>query len=132
MHYPKIPTDRRGRRLLLEQELKIYTYKKFYCPALRVKVRIWPQSISETAWHASKSVLSTKLALRLPYIIKNASVIVPVQTPKRNTRQIEMRFKKLAILKCGIRGLGTAKLTVGYRYAKFVLEYCITDIRNEN
>ena len=127
--YPQIPANKIDRQHLLEKELRKYHYKHFYCKSLNVKVRIYPKSISETAYHAAKSVLATKLALRLPYVIQNAKIYKLNQPIKNNKQTKEFHFKELAILKCGIRGLGTAKLTVGYRYKRLVIEYCITDFK---
>lgn len=127
--YSQIPNTIKGRRLLLEKELQKYSYKKVYCPALSRKVRIHPDSITETAYHASKSVLSTKLALRIKYIIEHAKLIQTGITPKCGTQTRKFHFKELVVLSCGIRGLGTAKLTVGYVYKRLVIEYCITDIK---
>ena len=127
--YPQIPASRIDRKHLLEKELHKYNYKKFYCPALNVKVRVHPESITETAWHASKSVLSTKLALRLPYVIQNAKVYKEHITPKSTKQSKVFHFRELVILICGIRGLGTAKLTIGIKFKKMAIEYCITDFR---
>jgi len=127
-NYPQIPATIKERRKLLKTELKKYQNKRYICPALGIKVRVTPNSIVETAQHAAKSAIATKLALRLPYVIKNATIVLERKPPKPNKQTNAFHFRELAILKCGIRGLGTAKLTVGYVYENYVVEYCITDM----
>ncbi len=127
----KIPARKKERYVLLLGELRKYNYKKFLCGALGAKVRVYPESIAETAWHASKSILSTKLALRLPYVVKNAKIYKQHVQPKDTKQTKVFHFKELVILTCGIRGLGTAQLTVGIRYKKFLMEYCITDFNHK-
>lgn len=115
---------------LLQKELKPYQGRQFYCKALDCFVRVTSHSISETAHHASRSVVSTKLALRLPYIIENAKILQPNVPTKQGQKQTKvMKFQYLILLTCGIRGLGTALLTVGKRISGNVYEYCITDFR---
>lgn len=129
--YPYVPENRNERRVLLVEYLRKYSYKKIHCPALGVKVRIYPESIQETAWHASKSVISTKLALRMPYVIHNAKIYQQHIKPKETKQTKVFHFRELVVLVCGIRGLGTARLTVGIKFKKFVVEYCITDFHCE-
>lgn len=127
----KIPENRWDRhRLLFFQELKPYQGKQFYCKALGCSVKVTRKSIAETAYHASRSIVSTKLALRLPYIIQNAKILQPYLPTKQGQKQTKvMFFQHLISLTCGIRGLGTALLMVGKRKNGDVYEYCITDFR---
>ena len=126
----KIPIDRWQRYRLLLKELKQYQSKRFYCKSLTCFVKVTSNSITETAHHASKSMISTKLAIRLPYVIKNAKVFEPYIPTKLNGKQVKtMKFQYLILLTCGIRKLGTALLTVGKRKSGDVYEYCITDFR---
>lgn len=132
-----IPEDRWKRFWLLQKELKQYKGKLFFSKALKQKVIVSGHSVSETAYHASKSIISTKLAIRLPYIIENAKLLY-TKRPKDNKQTKTMKFQKVILLSCGIRGLGTALLTIGQRKpivkngkiekAK-MYEYCITDLR---
>ena len=128
--YPQIPASFSARRKLLKIELKQYQGRHIYCPALHCKVYINNHSITETSMHASISVTSTKLALRLPYIIQNAKIYRPNIPPKSNNSQKKkMKFIELCLLTTGVRGLGTALLTVGKKQCGAFYEYCITDFR---
>lgn len=133
----KIPENSWERFRFLLKELKQYKGKLFFSKALKQKVIVSGHSVSETAYHAGKSILSTKLALRLPYIIENAKLLYTKQ-PKDNKQTKTMKFQKIHLLSCGIRGLGTALLTVGERKSVVkngkiekgeMYEYCITDLR---
>ncbi len=130
--YPQIPATIYERRELLYKELRKAGNKTVFCPAINRRVKILPESITETAFHASKSVVSTKLALRIRYIISNAKIVQSGIKPKTGTQTKKFHFKELIILSCGIRGLGTAKLTIGLKPRKQYIEYCITDIRCHN
>ena len=74
-------------------------------------------------------MLSTKIALRLPYVIANAKIDKLHQRPKNNQQRTRFHFVEIGNLTCGIRGLGTAKLTIGVIDNGDTIEYCITGFK---
>lgn len=129
--YPQIPNTTYARRVLLQQWLQQYKNVCFACPSLGKDVKVWVNgnSISEIVHHAGTSVLSTKLALRLPYIIGNAKVLIPYQVPKENKQTKKFNFNRMIVLTCGVKGLGTALLTIGATTRGNYVQYCVTDIK---
>ena len=126
--YPQIPTTIKARRKFLQRELRRFQ-GEYKCTALKCKVHVFHASVKETAHWAALSNTSTKLALRLPYIIENAKIYKVNQSPKNNHQISKFHFTEIAQLICGLRGIGTALLTIGYRVDGIKVEYCITDFR---
>lgn len=122
--YPQIPNTRAKRQKFLRKELRQFQ-GQHYCPALKTYVFVIHGSIKETAIHAGNTILSTKIALRLPYIIANAKIDKLHQLPKNNQQRTRFHFAEIGNLICGIRGLGTAKLTVGIRIDGKTIQYCV-------
>lgn len=95
------------------------------CPALGgVPVKITLNGIRETAFHASKSPISTAAALDLKKQISTAKNPI-FKIPKKGTQTKKFGFKALFILK-GVFNAHTTKITVGMRRCGSVLEYCLT------
>ena len=110
-----IPDTIQERRHLIIEQLSKYENKYFPCKALgkNVKVLVTEKSVTETAWQAAVSKNATKLALQLPEVIANASVI-ELNLPVKEGRQKDMHFVNLANLLTVVPRIGKAKLTVGY------------------
>lgn len=123
-----IPDTIQGRRKFIIEQLSRYENKHFPCKALgkNVKVLVTEKSVTETAWQAAVSKNATKLALQLPEVIANASVI-ELNLPVKEGRQKDMHFVNLANLLSVIPRVGKAKLTVGYTMKGEWIEYAITD-----
>lgn len=122
-----IPSTVEGRRLLIEKELAKYSNTKHYCPAIGSYVKVLARSIAETATWGSTSVVGTKLCLEIGYVIHNAIVLETNVRPHSNKQIKKFKFVEMALLTCDVPGIGTAKLTIGYRKNGTAIEYCITE-----
>ena len=122
-----IPDTIQERRKFIIANLECYKNKCFPCKALGIdaKVLVTEKSIGETAFQGAISKTATKLALQLPDVIKNATVL-KLHLPIASKRQKDMGFTELENLITVIPRIGTAKLTVGYTKDGYV-EYAITD-----
>lgn len=128
----RIPLTTDKRRELLKRELQKHIGQRYYCPALGAKVRVTASSITETAQHAARSIAGTRLALRLPLVIKMAAKTRRGLEPKPGTQTKEFHFLEIITMVAEIKGIGKAKLTVGRKRQikknKYI-EYCITELR---
>lgn len=124
-----IPETAQERRKFIKSQLIKYQDKSFYCRALDCKVKIIDKSIDETAYYAATSKQATKLALKLPQVIKDAEVIELHLPPKIGRQSKVMRFTEIANLLADIPRVGKAKLTVGYTANKECIEYAITEYK---
>ena len=123
----QIPYDLQGRREFIQSERQRYQNKTFYCKALDVNIIVNVDSIPETARNAATSRKAAKIALYLPYIIRNAKVKelhLPVES---RTQTRDFHFREIAVLRCNVPKVGIAKVVVGYRNNGKVIEYAITD-----
>lgn len=122
-----IPDTVQERRKFIIANLERYKNKHFPCKALGInaKVLVTKDSIGETAFQGAISKTATKLALQLPDVIKNATVL-KLHLPTVSKRQKDMGFTELENLITVIPRIGTAKLTLGYTENGYV-EYAITD-----
>ena len=118
------------RKALLKKELQKYIDKSFFCPCLNAYVLVTKESIKETVYWASLEDESTKLALKLPEIIKNAVIYKSNLKPKPGKQTKKFYFSEIFILLSKI-SIGTAKLTIGYKKSGKYIEYCITNF-NKN
>lgn len=121
-----IPETVQERRKFLKSELSKYKDKLFYCKSLDCNVLITDKSIIETSFYAASNIISTKLALRLPEIIQNASILNLHLPPKFGRQTKIMKFIEIANLICEVKRIGVAKLTVGYTIKGECIEYAIT------
>lgn len=123
----KIPDTIQERRIFIKNQLLQYQDKSFYCRALNCKVRVTEKSIQETAYQGALTKQSTKLALHLPFVIRNA-IILEMHLPPKIGRQTKiMKFIEIANLLASIPRVGKAKLTVGFISKEECIEYAITD-----
>lgn len=123
----KIPDTVQERRQFIKEQLLQYKDMQFYCPALGCKIKVIDKSIDETAYYAAISKEATKLAIRLPMVIRNAVVLQLHLPPKIGRRQTKkMKFVEIANLLATIPRLGKAKLTVGFTTSNECIEYAIT------
>ena len=123
----QIPYDLQGRREFLTKELKKYAGKTFYCKAIGVNVIVTGNSVEETAFNASTSRKAAKIALHLPYIIRNAKIVslhLPTESRKQTT---SFHFVDIGLFRCNIQKVGIAKIVIGYRNNGKAIEYAITD-----
>ena len=78
----KIPDTRQERRQFIKEHLYQYQDKSFYCKALDCDVKVTDNSIEVTAFQAAISKQATKLAIKLPQVIRNATHIRNTFTAK--------------------------------------------------
>lgn len=123
----KIPYSENAIQDFVEQELRQYQGKAYFCKTLGVYVSITRNSIKETAYNCRFNRQSAELAIELPYIIQHAK-IKQLHLPTKSQRQIRhFRFIEIATLICNVKGKGIAKLTIGFRDNGDVLEYSVTN-----
>ena len=124
-----IPDTIQERRRFIIENLRQYENKSFPCKALgaNAKVLVTEDSVKETAFQGAISKTAAKLALQLPDVIKNATVL-KLHIPISSKRQKDMGFTELENLITVIPRIGTAKLSVGYTKDGYV-EYAITDFQ---
>lgn len=123
----QIPYDMPGRQEFLLRELKAYTGKTYTCKSIGVPVLVTADSIDETAFNASTSRKAAKIALYLPYIIRNAKPIslhLPIEARKQTTR---FHFVDIGVFRCNVPKVGIAQIVIGYRRNGKAIEYAITD-----
>ena len=126
-----IPRNQRKRHDLIVSRLERFRNKRVFSKQLKDYVYISGDSIGETAHWASKSVVSTIIALNMQGVIKNAVVVEEHKKPESRKQTRTFHFVEIIILYCYVNGFGTAKLTVGKRRKGKLMEYCITRIRME-
>lgn len=123
-----IPKTVLARKNFLKKELQKFVGKKYKCPALsNADVYVIEDSIEETAYHASKSIKSTKAALYLDIIIKNAKYS-DEDKPKKGNQTKKFKFKTMYILYCDLKEIGNIKLTIGVKEDGTKIQYCVTAI----
>ena len=99
------------RSILLRRRLKKLVGSKVYCPALGY-VKIVKTSVKETANYAAKRPESTLVALNLAKVIKAAKEI--------------SELGKMYTLLVNVKGIGVAKLMIGWSEDSYYVEYCCT------
>lgn len=122
-----IPDTIQERRRFLKQHLSKHTNNSYYCRALDCYVLVTDKSIEETAYQAAVSKNATKLALRLPEVIKEATILDLHLPPKPGRQTKRMKFVRIGNLLASIPRIGKAKLTIGYLVNGNCIEYAITD-----
>lgn len=123
----QIPYDMPGRQEFLLRELKAYTGKTYFCKSIGVPVMVTGDSIDETAYNASTSRKASKIALYLPYIIRNAKPLtlhLPTEARKQTTR---FHFVEIGVFRCSVPKVGIAQIVIGYRRNGKAIEYAVTD-----
>ena len=123
----KIPDTRQERRRFIKEHLYQYQDKSFYCKALDCDVKVTDKSMEETAFQAAISKQTTKLAIKLPQVIRNATILEIHLPPKAGRQTKKMKFIEIANLLANIPRTGMAKLTVGYIKNGECIEYAITE-----
>lgn len=127
-----IPYSEDGIRDYITLRLRKYLGKTYYNKCLGVNISVSADSIKETAQNCRPNRQAAALALHMPYILRNAKVIrlnLPVESKKQKDR---FRFVEIAELKCAVKGVGIAKLVVGYKITGRVIEYSITNFQRLN
>ena len=124
-----IPETIQERRRLIKQQLEPCIGKSYYCKSLDCKVKIIDKSVEETAYQGALSKQATKLALNLPEVIRNATIIALHLPPKAGRQQSRMHFKEIANLMAVLPRVGKAKLTVGFVESGDCIEYAITEYK---
>lgn len=122
-----IPETIQERRRFLKLKLAHCVNRKYYCRALDCYILVTDKSIEETAYQASISRNATKLALRLPDVIKEAAILDLHLPPKPGRQTKRMKFVRLGNLLASIPRVGKAKLTIGYLINGDCIEYAITE-----
>ena len=102
----------------------LFLGKSYYCPSLGADIYVTKSSIKETAHHASKTALSTIVALNLPTIIKLVDYIGSDE-PKKGVQTKEFRAVRTYILRGYLPHL-TTKITVVKTRKGARLGYCVT------
>ena len=126
-NFMKIPDTKQDRRRFIKEHLFQYQDKSFYCRALDCDVKVTDKSIEETAFQAAISKQATKLAIQLPQVIHNATILEIHLPPKAGRQTKRMKFIEIANLLANIPRVGMAKLTVGYIKNGECIEYAITE-----
>ena len=123
----QIPHDVQGRRDFLLKELRPYLNKTYYCKSIGVNVIVNADSINETAHNAAVSRKATKIALYLPYIVRNAKPL-DLHLPTESRAQTEkFHFVDIGVFRCNVPKVGIAKVVIGFRQKGKAFEYAITD-----
>ena len=125
----KIPETIQERRRFIKQKLEPCKDKSFYCRALDCKVKVTDRSVEETAFQGAVSKQATKLAIRLPEVIRTATIIALHLPPKPGRQRSRMHFKEIANLLAVVPRVGKAKLTVGFVDNGDCIEYAITEYK---
>ena len=112
------------RSILLRKRLKKLVGSKVYCPALGY-VKITKTSVEETANYAAKRPESTLVALNLAKVIKAAKEISEIGAPKANKTQTKLKLEMYTLL-VNVKGIGVAKLMIGWSEDSYYVEYCCT------
>lgn len=123
----QIPYDLPGRDQFLKKELSIYQGKAFFCKSIGVPVLVTADSVEETAYNASTSRKASKIALYLPYIIRNAKPInlhLPTEARKQT---VTFHFVEIGLFRCNVPKVGIAQIVIGYRRKGKAIEYAVTD-----
>ena len=123
----KIPEKKQERRRFLKAYLSQYANQSFYCRALDCRVKVLDKSIDETAYQAAISINATKLAMRLPDVIKEATILDLHLPPITGRHAKRVKFIRIGNLVASIPRVGKAKLTVGYIVNGDCIEYAITE-----
>lgn len=128
----QLPYSEDGIRDYIEEQLRKYKNKTFYNKNLNVNILVTADSIAETAQNCRPNRQAAKLALHLPYILRNAKIKelhLPVISKKQRNR---FRFTEIAKMSCNIPHVGIAKIVVGYRKNGEIIEYSITNLQTRN
>lgn len=127
-----IPYSGNGIRDYVGFQLRKYIGKTYYNKHLGVNIIVTQHSVRETMQNCRANRQSAELALYLPYILRNAKIIklhLPVESKKQEQR---FAFTEIAELRCQVPTVGTAKLIVGYKIKRQVIEYSITNFQKTN
>lgn len=123
----QIPYDLPGRQEFLRKELQYLQGKTFFCKSINVNVLVTADSIEETAFNAALSRQASKIALHLPYIIRNAKpkiLHLPTTARKQTTT---FHFVEIGLFRCNVPKVGIAQIVIGYRRNGKAIEYAVTD-----
>ena len=126
----KIPATEADRRSFLESNLQQFVGTEIFNKYFNANIFTLKKSLSEICKWAAKSKESVIAALNFDSVIANA-VKVKEDAAKPNKQTKELYFVKMYIMHCIIKGLGTAKLTVGERKNGKKITYCITALQIE-
>jgi len=125
-----IPDNMDGRREMIQETLSGITGCVF-SDGLQEWVAFVPKSVHEIASHASKSVVSTIMALNSVDLVKKAVVVQEGCVPHSKSERQRFHFKEMKILAAKLKDYGCAKITVGKQSLGKHLVYCITAIEIE-
>jgi len=125
-----IPTDVYGRRDFIRFHLG-QIQGCVFSKSLNEWVAIAPRSIAEISSHASKSTLSTIMALNCVHLVENAILAEDKIPPHSNRERKDFNFKEMKVLVAKLENIGTAKITVGKQSMGKHFVYCITAIEIE-
>ena len=103
--------------------------QKMYNNNLKDYINIRQISINETAYHASKTYLSTLAVLQLDAILACAR---KVRIGKPKARSNQSRFQAVIQMEHECPGVGLVRLMVGVRFRSHLkIQYCITAVNVE-
>ena len=129
LHIPYAENDIRD---YIRKCLEKYKGRTYYNKQLGVNIIVTSHSIRETMQNCRVNRQSAKLALYLPYILRNAKIIrlhLPVESKKQKER---FAFTEIAELRCNVKRVGIAKLIIGYKKNNLSIEYSITNFQYNN
>ena len=123
----QLPYDMPGREDYLQRVLSAYKGKTYTCKSIGVPVLVTGDSIDETAYNASITRHASKIAMHLPYIIRNAKPI-KLHLPTESRKQtITFHFVEIGVFRCNVPKVGIAQIVIGYRRNGKMIEYAVTD-----
>lgn len=125
-----IPYTENDLRDFIMLKLKKYIGRTFYNKNLGVNISVISSSVRETAQNCRPNRKAAELAVYLPYILRNAKVIKLHLPTESKTQKERFNFTEIAELRCNVKNIGVAKVIVGYRKQREVIEYSITNFQN--
>ena len=125
----QIPYSEDGIRDFIIARLFAYVNKTFYNKSLKQNILISPDSITETAQNCRPNRQAAKLALHLPYVLRNANVVKRNLEAMSKKQKNRFKFEEVAILSCNVSGVGIAKVVIGFRDTGVAVEYSVTNFQ---
>ena len=107
----------------------IHPDRRVYNRCLKDYIYVKGLSVAETAYHASKTYLSTLAVLQLDAVLSCAT---KVSTKKVEKRRNQQGFRSMIIMRHALPGIGVIKLLVGVKHKSLIkIQYCITAVQIE-
>ena len=108
----------------------IHPERRVYNRCLKDYIYVKGLSVAETAYHASKTYLSTLAVLQLDAILSNSTLVetTPINPKKKNQKG----FIQMLRMAYNSPGIGAIKMLVGVKQRdKSKVQYCITALNSD-